>query len=371
MTTTQLNIPGYKISHMLAQGGMAEVYLAEQLSLGRQVAIKVLDSHADDSEFAQRFLHEARLVAALSHTNLITIYDFGQLEGGKLFLSMEYLKGGDLEHRLARGIDESHALRVLREMASVLGFVHSKGIIHRDIKPANILFREDETLVLTDFGIAKKINNDVGMTQAGMIVGSAAYCSPEQLQGMEIDHRADIYSLGVLMLELFTGKNPFKADTFIDTAMHHMQMEVPRLPTRQARLQPLLNKMLAKKPRDRLASMDELVSFLDSINTTPMAAASKIASTSTPTQRETLLDTSLPADVGLDDFEKEALRLLSDSNSTLTNQKPLIDRRQPATIPNKTPPSKTPPPISTNKSKPPGSYVNVRTRPLPDNLFDD
>ena len=212
---------------MLARGGMAEVYLAEQLSLGREVAIKVMDAHTGDHDFAERFLHEARLVAALNHTNLVTIYDFGQLSGGRLFLSMEYLQGGDLEERLTRGIPEDTAVRILRELVNALRFVHSKGIIHRDIKPANILFRQDGTLVLTDFGIAKTINNDVGLTQAGMIVGSAAYGSPEQMQGLTLDTRTDIYSVGVLFLEMLTGKNPFKAETFVNTAMNHIRLVQP------------------------------------------------------------------------------------------------------------------------------------------------
>src|SRR6478736_8063720 len=121
--TEPLNIPGYKIDRLIAKGGMAEVYLAEQLSLGRPVAIKVMDSHAGDPEFAERFLNEARLVATLNHTNLVTIYDFGQLDGGRLFLSMEYLQGGDLEERLTRGISEETAVRILQELISALRFV--------------------------------------------------------------------------------------------------------------------------------------------------------------------------------------------------------------------------------------------------------
>ncbi len=278
-----LGIPGYQIERMLAQGGMAEVYLAVQLSLGRKVAIKVLDTMAADHEFAERFLNEARLVAALNHSNLITIYDFGQLDGGKLYLTMEYLQGGDLEERLSKGLAEKNVLRIMRELASVLRFVHSNGIIHRDIKPANILFRQDDSLVLTDFGIAKKINNDVGLTQAGMMVGSAAYSSPEQMQGLELDQRADIYSVGVVFLEMLTGHNPFRADSFVNTAMNHMQMDIPLLSGRQARFQPLLDKMLAKKPSGRFASMDQLLSSLEMI--VPVTGVNPVPVQTTPAPR--------------------------------------------------------------------------------------
>jgi serine/threonine protein kinase len=261
--TNKLHIQGYEIKRMLAKGGMAEVYLAEQVSLGRSVAIKVLDTHAADHEFAERFMHEARLVASLNHSSVITIFDFGPLEGGKLFLSMEYLPNGDLEQRMKKGISEEEALKILHELAKTLQFVHSKGIIHRDIKPANILLREDGTLVLTDFGVAKKINNDVSMTQAGLTVGSPAYSSPEQAQGKELDASSDIYSVGVMFLEMLTGANPFKADTFVDTAIRHIQMGIPQLDNNFRRYQPLLEIMLAKKPVDRFSSMNELIDYLD------------------------------------------------------------------------------------------------------------
>jgi serine/threonine protein kinase len=231
-----LSIPGHRIERLIGHGGMAEVYLAEQLSLGRMVAVKIMDPSLGDKEFTDRFLLEARMVASLSHANIITIYDFGKLPTGKLYLCMEYLSGGDLKERMEQGLPERKILRTLHELASGLQFVHSKGIIHRDIKPANILFRQDDSLVLTDFGIAKEINNDTGLTQIGMMVGSASYASPEQIQGLKVDLRTDIYSVGVLMLEMLTASNPFKADTFINTAMNHLQMETPLLDEKHVHL---------------------------------------------------------------------------------------------------------------------------------------
>jgi len=261
---TKFAIPGLNVERLIAKGGMAEVYLAEQKSLGRKVAVKLLDAQSGDPEFATRFLHEAKLVAALHHNNIITIYDFGKLDDGRLFLSMEYLPGGDMETRLKGGMNEKEALRILKELARGLNFIHQKNIIHRDIKPANVLFRQDGSLVLTDFGIAKeKETKDVSVTQAGMTVGSPAYSSPEQAQGRILDHRSDIYSVGVVFFEMLTGANPFRSDTNINTAIKHIQMPIPALPGKYSRYQPMIEKMLAKNPRDRFASMLEVLEFLD------------------------------------------------------------------------------------------------------------
>jgi serine/threonine protein kinase len=357
---------------------MAEVYLAEQLSLGRMVAIKVMDSHGGDPEFAERFMNEARLVATLNHANLVTIFDFGQLDGGRLFLSMEYLQGGDLEERLSSGIDEQTSLRILQELVNALNFVHSKGIIHRDIKPANILFRQDGTLVLTDFGIAKTINNDVGLTQAGMIVGSAAYGSPEQMQGLTLDARTDIYSVGVLFLEMLTGKNPFKAETFVNTAMNHMQMDIPKLPPHQARLQPMLNKMLGKTPKERYASMAELADALKALlsnqpSAAPVAAAPYNPSITdaapavhhrpgvihVPTSKERQHQPDEE-----DEFLAEAYKLLSTDDVSDIELPDLPYRSKTATKPVA---PKAPPPVKKYTS----GIGGPRTRPLPSNLLDD
>lgn len=399
--TEPLNIPGYKIERLIARGGMAEVYLAEQLSLGREVAIKVMDAHTGDQDFAERFLHEARLVAALNHSNLVTIYDFGQLAGGRLFLSMEYLQGGDLEERLTKGVSEETALRILRELVNALKFVHSKGIIHRDIKPANILFRQDDTLVLTDFGIAKTINNDVGLTQAGMIVGSAAYGSPEQMQGLTLDTRTDIYSVGVLFLEMLTGNNPFKAETFVNTAMNHIQLDIPRLQGSQARFQPLLNKMLGKTPKERFASMELLSGMLETItlasitNSTAAIKAPAITDTSPAikipaanrratdrlafpqksaaprpatihvTGNHTTSHKKRPSDVEADEFLAEAYKLLAADDigevelPDLPYSNPMSKRSEPTK------------PQAPTSNKYTGNIGGPRTRPLPSNLLDD
>lgn len=387
--SAELVIPGYQIERMLARGGMAEVYLAEQASLGRKVAIKVLDSHASEAEFSSRFLQEAKLVASLNHNNLITIFDFGRLSDNRLYLVMELLTGGDLEERLKQRIPEDMAIKIMRQLASVLHFVHKKGIVHRDVKPANILFREDGTLVLTDFGIAKKIDNNVGLTQAGMMVGSPAYSSPEQVQGLDLDQRADIYSAGVVFLELLTGHNPFKSETFVDTAIKHMQMEVPRLSGNNGRFQFVIDKMLAKKPRERYANLDEVVALLDKVSahitgsSTPSVrhATNQIPATPTITEKSKTAAIDLkPNDSGLDDFLDEAIRLLDEQDQILSEpttpiqpaprvpvMPPVGKRQLPKILMDDDDDFETPATARGPATTPQGK----RTRPLPQNLLDD
>jgi len=256
-------IPGFTIHRLVAHGGTAEVYLARQESLGRDVALKVLSAQQSDESFTERFLKEGRLIAGLRHPHIITIYDIGALQNGQHYISMEYLEDGDLERQLSgKPMPELQAVVILRELATCLQFVHEQGIIHRDIKPANVLFRKNGSLVLTDFGIAKLMEDDVKLTQTGATVGSPAYSSPEQAQGLDLDLRTDIYSLGVVFLEMLLGYNPYKAETFATTSINHIQMPVPQLEGKFKQYQPLIDKMLAKEPRERFASADEVVAFL-------------------------------------------------------------------------------------------------------------
>lgn len=206
MNDSLLEIPGYSVQGRLGRGGMAEVYLATQESLHRQVAIKVLQ-RLDDEAFAKRFIKEAHLVASLHHPAIITIHDIGRLADGRPYIAMEFVAGGDLAQHRGERFEPQRALTLIRQIASALVVVHDKGMIHRDIKPANILFREDGTAVLSDFGIAKELALDSDLTQHDVAVGSPAYSSPEQAQCLPLDPRSDIYSLGVIFLELLIGTN--------------------------------------------------------------------------------------------------------------------------------------------------------------------
>lgn len=264
MTEQLLDIPGYQVHGRLGKGGMAEVYLATQESLHRKVAIKVLLS-SEDQAFTQRFIREGHTVASLHHPSIITIYDIDQLADGRHYLTMEFVPGGDLAQYKGEVFDLPRALRIVRQVASGLAVVHDKGLVHRDIKPANILFRTDGTAVITDFGVAKQLELDHDVTQFGIAVGSPSYSSPEQAQCQTLDARSDIYSLGVILLEMLTGTNPFRAANYTQTVMNHLQMPVPQLPASLQGCQWLLERMLAKDPDERFADCKVLLASLDEL----------------------------------------------------------------------------------------------------------
>lgn len=260
----QIKVPGYRIERILGKGGMATVYLATQMSLGRPVALKVLHD-PETPQFFERFFNEGRYIARLNHSNLIAIFDIGQGDGF-YYIAMEYLPGGDLKSRIMQGLKPAQALKILSRLASCLAYVHGEGVIHRDIKPSNILFRNDGTPVLTDFGIAKLIQTDNDLTVTGTVMGSPHYLSPELAQGIRrVDGRSDLYSLGIILYEMLTGRKPYTADSFAATLLAHIQNPVPKLPEQFAELQPLLDKLLAKKPEDRFQNGVELLMNLQTL----------------------------------------------------------------------------------------------------------
>jgi serine/threonine-protein kinase len=259
----------YRIVKRLGAGGMANVYLAEDQELGRRVAIKILnDRHANDEQFVERFRREASNAAGLSHPNIVSIYDRGEAEG-TYYIAMEHLDGRTLKELIqARGPAPPRiAIDYTRQILGALRFAHRHGIVHRDIKPHNVLVDGDNRLKVTDFGIARAGASQ--MTEAGSIMGTAQYLSPEQARGGPVDQRSDLYSVGVLLYELLTGTLPFTGDAPVEIAMKHLsekpvppsaiRPEVPR------DLDLVVTRALAKDPDERYQTAEELDADLERV----------------------------------------------------------------------------------------------------------
>lgn len=261
-------IPGYKIVSILGEGGMAAVYLAIQEKLGRNVAVKILEPSLLRNEIAAaRFDREARTAAGLSHSNIIQIFDYGK-SGDYHYIIMEYLQDSlkDLLMRDPEGrIDPMDSLDLVKEIMGALDYAHFRGIYHRDIKPDNIMFREDRTPVLVDFGIAGLYDTTSGLTKTGKSMGTIYYMSPEQCNAQPVDGKSDIYSLGVVLFELLTGNKPYDGETPFAIAFQHLKDDVPRLPQELNQYQPLIDKMMAKDKEKRISSSPEFLAILDKI----------------------------------------------------------------------------------------------------------
>jgi serine/threonine-protein kinase len=257
----------YQVVRKLGAGGMANVYLAEDQELGRRVAIKILnDRHAGDEQFVERFRREAKNAAALSHPNIVSIYDRGEAEG-TYYIAMEYLDGRSLKELIVqRGpAPVTVSVEYARQILSALRFAHRHGIVHRDIKPHNVLVDAEGRVKVTDFGIARAGASQ--MTEAGSIVGTAQYLSPEQARGTDVDQRSDLYSLGIVLYELLTGSLPFNGDTPVEIAMKHLST-IPEAPSAKRPEVPrdldlIVTRALAKDPDDRYQSAEEMDADLE------------------------------------------------------------------------------------------------------------
>ncbi len=271
----------YRIEKLIGEGGMGLVYAVTHIAIGKKLAMKVLRGEmARDPDVVQRFVQEAQSASSIGHENIISINDFGRLPDESVYFVMEYLDGESLTDVIARGgsIPVTEALHIIRQIASALGAAHARGIVHRDLKPDNIyLIRRGDGstnfVKVLDFGIAKVGGASSKLTKAGMIFGTPHYMSPEQAAGQTVDHRTDIYALGVIMYEMFVGRVPFDADTFMGILTKHM-FEAPKplsqaagVGNRLGALEDVTLKALQKKPEARFQSMAELIAELERLAT--------------------------------------------------------------------------------------------------------
>jgi len=255
----------YQIVRHLARGGMAEVYVAEDQLLNRIVALKVLFPElARDEAFVERFRREARAAASLNHHNIVSVYDFGG-EDDSWFIVMEYVEGRTLRDiiRDEGPMDPARSAELASEVAAALAAAHAQGIIHRDVKPANVLIAAGTgTVKVADFGIARAANVLQGLTMPGTVLGTASYLSPEQASGGEVDHRSDLYSLGMVLYEMLTGKAPFTGDSPVAIAYQQLKATAPPPSTRNPRvpraLDAVVMKAMSKDPAARHGSAQEL-----------------------------------------------------------------------------------------------------------------
>ena len=259
----------YRIIRRLGQGGMARVFLATDESLHRQVALKVLaDRHSDDPHFIERFQREARAAARLNHPNIVQVYD--QSLVGMAYIVQEYVEGETLKDLIRREapLEPRRAINIALQILAALRIAHQQGVVHRDVKPQNILMQPDGKVKVADFGIASA-GGDSEMTEAGSIVGTAQYLAPEQARGLTVGPPADLYSVGIVLYEMLSGRVPFEGDTAVNVAMRHVQ-EAPaplgdRNPLVPAALESVVMRALAKDPRDRYQSADEMGIDLDRV----------------------------------------------------------------------------------------------------------
>jgi eukaryotic-like serine/threonine-protein kinase len=258
----RMRIPGIKVLRLIGEGGMSRVYLASRDADDEPLVVKILRSEIlEDKKALERFMEEYAMVERIQSRHVARIYSHGMSEG-HADLVMEFFEGGDLNKRLAgRALRSDEALKLFRDLMFALGDIHEKSILHRDLKPQNLMFRTDGSLAIVDFGIAKHIDS-VDRTAHGEIVGTPRYMSPEQVQGRTLDLRTDIYSAGVLLFQMLTGKHMFDGETAIEVAMHHLSSAAPALPEHLAQYQRLMDKLVEKDRDARFRNADEVIGFL-------------------------------------------------------------------------------------------------------------
>jgi eukaryotic-like serine/threonine-protein kinase len=264
--STIIEVPGYSIVKEIATSNFSSVFLARSERLRRNVVLKVMTRGESEREMgdAERFQREYEIISSITHRAIAEIYDFGSLPR-HLYLAMEYFPCGDLRDRLRNPLSVDESLYYLRAIAEALRVIHVFGILHRDLKPANVMLREDNSPVLIDFGLARRSLDEIGNTGVGQVLGSPYYISPEQAQGLRVDVRTDLYSLGVMFYEMLTGQRPYAGRSAVAIMSQHTSSPVPALPDATSMQQPLLDRLMAKQQSARYASADELLADLGPI----------------------------------------------------------------------------------------------------------
>lgn len=263
----------YTLVSRLGSGGMADVWLAHDAHLGRQVALKVLHRRfAQDPEFVARFRREAEAAAGLQHPNIVAIYDRGQV-GGTFYIAMEYVRGRTLAEAIRGGLTPHQSVAIVRDVLEAAAFAHRHGVIHRDLKPQNIILDDQGRAKVTDFGIAHAGVSEI--TQPGSVMGTAHYLPPEQAQGLEVTYSSDLYSIGVILFEALTGRVPFEAESSVAVALKHVSDQPPRPSSINPNVSPALDavvlRALAKDPAQRFTSAEAFIAALDAAERDPGA----------------------------------------------------------------------------------------------------
>jgi len=254
---------GYKFVRLIGQGGMSSVYLAERTADNLSVVLKIIDlSKVNEQSLVKRFIQEAELIADLHSPFVVKIYEYG-ITNNYGFIAMEFFSRGDLKQRMELKPPPEIAFNYMVHICYGLMAIHKIGIVHRDLKPANIMFRGDDSLALADFGISKKIQGQSDLTTIGQVLGTPHYMSPEQGEGDAVDHRSDIYSAGILLFELLTGKKPYTGMTPAALIYQHVHADLPRLPKALHKYQSIIDRTLAKDPKDRYQTARELIQDLE------------------------------------------------------------------------------------------------------------
>jgi hypothetical protein len=258
----RVGIKGYRVLRKLGEGGMSQIFLAENTRTGQIGALKVLTVTSGEITDLKLFIKEYDIISKLNSPYIVRIYDHGVADD-HIFIAMEYLPGGNLKDRMSLGLGPNEALDILVQLGRALDIVHCVGVVHRDVKPHNVMFRDPKALVLVDFGVSR-VSQQTSVIRAGQIVGTPTYISPDAILGRVVDGRSDLYSTGVMLFEMLTGKPPYTGNSVGELLLKHTRDDVPRLPSQFAPYQELTARLLAKSPDERFASAAEMLNYVGS-----------------------------------------------------------------------------------------------------------